>query len=100
MAIRVEDDSEEEDYDVMRLDVADVLDVRNEGQQQKPSEVVVCAEESFDIPLMFHDTGLAEALADDRLNLDQVVNKVFIRLRTWAKREQIMPQYGLMCRSL
>eukprot|EP00965_Chrysotila_dentata_P068320 2259270-Pleurochrysis_carterae.AAC.1 len=49
---------------------------------------------------MLHETGLNEALADDRLNLDQVVNKVFVRLRTWARREQIMPQYGLMCRSL
>eukprot|EP00965_Chrysotila_dentata_P153010 5056848-Pleurochrysis_carterae.AAC.1 len=80
--------------------MADVLAVTNEGQQQKPSDVVVCAKESFDIPLMLHDTGLNEALADDRLNLDQVVNKVFVRLRTWARRAQIMPHYGLMCRSL
>eukprot|EP00965_Chrysotila_dentata_P057341 1901712-Pleurochrysis_carterae.AAC.1 len=49
---------------------------------------------------MLHDTGLNEALADDRLNLDQVVNKVFVRLRTWARRAQIMPHYGLMCCSL
>eukprot|EP00965_Chrysotila_dentata_P140717 4652209-Pleurochrysis_carterae.AAC.1 len=49
---------------------------------------------------MLRDTGLNEALADDRLNLDQVVNKVFVRLRTWARRAQIMPHYGLMCRSL
>eukprot|EP00965_Chrysotila_dentata_P172078 5678686-Pleurochrysis_carterae.AAC.1 len=49
---------------------------------------------------MLHDTGLNEALADERLNLDQVVNKVFVRLRAWASRAQIMPRYGLMCRSL
>eukprot|EP00965_Chrysotila_dentata_P120898 3998543-Pleurochrysis_carterae.AAC.1 len=72
MAIRVEVESEEENYDVMRLAVAD---------------------ESFDVPLMLQDTGSNEALADDRLNLDQVVNKVFVRLRTWARRKQIMPQY-------
>eukprot|EP00965_Chrysotila_dentata_P046824 1554076-Pleurochrysis_carterae.AAC.1 len=75
MAIRVEVESEEEDYDVVRLAVADVL------------------AESFDIPLVLYDTGLNEALADDRLNLDQVVNTAFVRLRTWARREQIMPQY-------
>eukprot|EP00965_Chrysotila_dentata_P206250 6183441-Pleurochrysis_carterae.AAC.2 len=76
----------------MRLAVVDVLAVTNERQQQKPSEVVVCAKGSFDIPLMLHDTGLNEAIADDRLNLDQVVNKVFVRSRTWARRKQIMPQ--------
>eukprot|EP00965_Chrysotila_dentata_P015709 520086-Pleurochrysis_carterae.AAC.1 len=74
MAIRVEVESEEENYDVMRLAMADVLAVTNEGQQM-PSDVVVCAKESFDIPLMLHVTGRNEALADDRLNLDQVVNK-------------------------
>eukprot|EP00965_Chrysotila_dentata_P155397 5133676-Pleurochrysis_carterae.AAC.6 len=80
--------------------MADVLAVTNEGQRRKPSDVVVRAKESCDIPLMLHDTELNEALADDRLNLDQVVSKVFVRLRAWAKSAQIMPHYGLMCRSM
>eukprot|EP00965_Chrysotila_dentata_P242805 6205066-Pleurochrysis_carterae.AAC.2 len=46
------------------------------------SEVGVFAKEFFDIPLMLHDTGLNEALAEGRFNLDyQVVNKTFVRLR-------------------